>query len=644
MWDIKRRSGLEETTGGRSIRKKSKIIIIIFIIIIILCGEKEEVMSFEMKPRDRVGSKEQGGISRTRDSPSQMQSRAHKDSPLRAASNSRSSPINCSSSSASSITFCLGVSGWLFSYYFGVVKVLKESGKSRNCKVVGSSGGALAGLFLIDGVSLDFDAMIDFICSCATHARSTISGPFYLRQYCIEAHTRFVADDTYLKCGGGRVSVSVTRIGPSEKKNSRVESSSALRSLMMMSFSNQLVENIRVSEFMSREHFLSVMLATSHLVPLSGMLPVHVEGVGYCIDGGATDLNLVTGFTRTGTFNRVHCLTEIINWSRNMRRRRKRDNMHYTSDNDDEDILVGRRSGCADKGMHDVQKSCSESSRLETVNDSWTTKEYEPLDLLDHRNEKDIADDSNDSESDAESTQTIDSGMKPISVCTICPFYFSRATIKPSRWVPPWWALYPPTPCELYKLYELGQHDAERWIQSIENQSLDQNFGAQGKPVSHEEHADLRDNENYAHDQVMGYLRGEVDQPQRDSLTWVFLVLLRTLGFNLVYAELFVQTVVSFFMFVLCSPSMLLSLPNVNSSTQFFQQTYKNHKNDGKKYYIAVEEVWHKWWERTKQFGGSLISPRLALCAIPELKQMIGFDEKEIRKLSLVFRFLQYLI
>ena len=47
-------------------------------------------------------------------------------------------------------TYCLGVTGWLFCYYFGVVKQLKEHGMHARCRVVGSSGGALAGLFLVE--------------------------------------------------------------------------------------------------------------------------------------------------------------------------------------------------------------------------------------------------------------------------------------------------------------------------------------------------------------------------------------------------------------------------------------------------------------------------------------------------------------
>merc|ERR1712054_262195 len=50
------------------------------------------------------------------------------------------------------------------------------------------------------------------------------------------------------------------------------------------------------------------------------------------------------------------------------------------------------------------------------------------------------------------------------------------------------------------------------------------------------------------------------------------------------------------------------------------------------------------WWGRFKIFGATFLSPRLALCTIPELENSIGCDEKELFRLSLVFRILRKLI
>lgn len=47
---------------------------------------------------------------------------------------------------------------------------------------------------------------------------------------------------------------------------------------------------------------------------------------------------------------------------------------------------------------------------------------------------------------------------------TVSPFYCSRADIRPSRYVPMRWALYPPSVSAMQELFELGFADAHRWI------------------------------------------------------------------------------------------------------------------------------------------------------------------------------------
>jgi len=43
---------------------------------------------------------------------------------------------------------------------------------------------------------------------------------------------------------------------------------------------------------------------------------------------------------------------------------------------------------------------------------------------------------------------------------TVSPFFFSNADIKPSRYVPLWWAVYPPKAEEFAWVFDLGYHDA----------------------------------------------------------------------------------------------------------------------------------------------------------------------------------------
>ncbi|CAM9127315.1 unnamed protein product, partial [Ectocarpus fasciculatus] len=66
------------------------------------------------------------------------------------------------------------------------------------------------------------------------------------------------------------------------------------------------------------------------------------------------------------------------------------------------------------------------------------------------------------------------SDFQPIvdsTTVTVSPFYFSRADIKPSRYVPLWWALVPPNDDDTIDwIYNLGWTDGLRWL---EKQGID---------------------------------------------------------------------------------------------------------------------------------------------------------------------------
>lgn len=47
---------------------------------------------------------------------------------------------------------------------------------------------------------------------------------------------------------------------------------------------------------------------------------------------------------------------------------------------------------------------------------------------------------------------------------TACPFYCSRADIRPDEYVPLWWAFYPPPPDKVRDIYRMGQRNATNWI------------------------------------------------------------------------------------------------------------------------------------------------------------------------------------
>jgi len=154
-------------------------------------------------------------------------------------------------------------------------------------------------------------------------------GIFKLREYTLGAIERFSSEEDVPQISG-RLEASVTVL--------------------------PFLRNERVGQFKSFEHLKQALLASSCLVPLAGS-PVWVDGLGYCIDGGLSDLQLLKGMSVGGTFSKIHV-----------------------------------------KGSPEALRS----------------------------------------------------------TITVCPFYSSRADIKPSRYLPPWWAFIPPSVAELDAVYRLG--------------------------------------------------------------------------------------------------------------------------------------------------------------------------------------------
>ena len=197
----------------------------------------------------------------------------------------------------------------------------------------GTSGGALTGCLLI--LDIDLDALAEYVNICAAKARSTWRGAFYLRDYCRGAITQFCTKDAH-KILQGRFEISITRLFPWYK-------------------------NLRVNQFPSYEFLVQSLLCSACITPLAG-LPMWLPGHGLCFDGGVSDLQLLKGLARNGTFCKLHC--------------RK---------------------------------------------------------------------------------------TNPKNLVVVCPFYSSRADIRPSKYVPMWWAFFPPEPYKLKELFELGQKDAHTW-------------------------------------------------------------------------------------------------------------------------------------------------------------------------------------
>ncbi|GHP05611.1 hypothetical protein PPROV_000436100 [Pycnococcus provasolii] len=176
--------------------------------------------------------------------------------------------------------FAFGSSGWLFIWYLGVIKCIKEHNLHKNAYCIGSSGGSITGGTLFCDVIGTLDALARYVLTCASEARGSLFGNFHLRRYvrvAIERHT----PEELARILNGRMEISVTRITWGG------------------------LVNHRIKKFESYEAMKQAMLASACLVPLAGF-PMKLGELGYCFDGGLTDFNPIGGWRTFGTFSGIH--------------------------------------------------------------------------------------------------------------------------------------------------------------------------------------------------------------------------------------------------------------------------------------------------------------------------------------------------
>lgn len=227
-------------------------------------------------------------------------------------------------------------SGWLFTYHFGVIKCLRDLKLNQNIYVIGSSGGACAGSFLFLQEA-DIDACVEYVLECAERARTSWRNALRISEYVKGAIDKFQPPGAAKRLEGN-MEVSVTRL-----------------QLPWRHWPPVPFRNLRIKHFSSDKQMEEAVIASARAVPFP---PIHIRGIGDCIDGVFTDSQLISS------------------------------------------ILLGR---------------------------SFFTLHAE-------------------------------------DAISVCPFYSSRADIRPSRYVNPLWAAYPPQPDKLADLYELGYRDALAWL------------------------------------------------------------------------------------------------------------------------------------------------------------------------------------
>lgn len=63
--------------------------------------------------------------------------------------------------------------------------------------------------------------------------------------------------------------------------------------------------------------------------------------------------------------------------------------------------------------------------------------------------------------------QPLSESLPRSTTVTVSPFYTSHADIRPSRYVPLWWAIYPPRREDFEWVFALGYDDANTWLASL---------------------------------------------------------------------------------------------------------------------------------------------------------------------------------
>ncbi|KAL0051560.1 hypothetical protein WJX82_009808 [Trebouxia sp. C0006] len=164
-------------------------------------------------------------------------------------------------------------SGWLFVYFFGVIKCLKQHGLNKDVYVVGSSGGACAGTYLF--LDAPIEETIEYIKECALRARSGLINATKIREYVAGAISNFTPANAGPQLTGN-LEVSVTTL--------------------------PWFRNVRVKTFGSNEEVRDAVLASACIVPP----PLHLPAHGYAMDGAFSDFQILKAMLVGGNFLTMH--------------------------------------------------------------------------------------------------------------------------------------------------------------------------------------------------------------------------------------------------------------------------------------------------------------------------------------------------
>ncbi|RLN50192.1 hypothetical protein BBJ29_000492 [Phytophthora kernoviae] len=142
---------------------------------------------------------------------------------------------------------------------------------------------------------------------------------------------------------------------------------------------------------------------------------------------------------------------------------------------------------------------------------------------------------------------------------TVSPFYCTGADIKPSAYVPMWWALFPPGVKDVAWLFDLGYKDGLKWI-------ADNDLSGGRDVVIPNNSANYDGGWSTTVGRVVGY-RGCESRILDALFVGLFVCLWRPLSFVCLYIELYLQAIVSGSKAVVFGAAAKLLISNIVMAT-----------------------------------------------------------------------------
>uniref|UniRef100_H3H459 PNPLA domain-containing protein n=1 Tax=Phytophthora ramorum TaxID=164328 RepID=H3H459_PHYRM len=238
---------------------------------------------------------------------------------------------------------------------------------------------------------------------------------------------------------------------------------------------------------------------------------------------------------------------------------------------------------------------------------------------------------------------------------TVSPFYCTGADIKPSVYVPMWWAMIPPGVRDVEWLFDLGYEDGLKWI--VKNGLT----GKRKNVVIPTKSAEYVGEWSTTVGRVVGY-RGFESRVLDALFVGLFVCLWRTMAFLCLYLELYLQAVVSGSKAVVFGAAAKLLISNIIMAafavvlaTQGFQHTmlfFLGLTTAG--FFLGgvvllvggiheAAAVASQDWQRCRSYMRSITSLSLFLHCMPVVGSSVQVKRHEfLLRHSLVYRIAMY--